>query len=59
MKEEGSYLKFNITDKLQDILRLTVPLCNPVSPQAGLATPLQATILGKCAHRVREDDCSK
>lgn len=43
----------------KDILRLTVPLSNSVSPEAGLATPLQATILGKCAHRVREDDSSK
>lgn len=43
----------------KDILRLAVPLSNSVSPEAGLTTPLQEPILGKCAHRVQEDDRSK
>lgn len=43
----------------KDILRLTVPLSNSVSPKAGPATPLQVPILSKCAHQVWEDNCSK
>lgn len=43
----------------KDILRLTVPPSDSASPEAGLTTPLQATILGKCAHWVWEDECSK